>query len=89
MSHRFKQVPHAKPSEAFNERQIRLMAEQLRDQADVEKLLEGASDEMRAAMLERIAPFIDFEIFDTTPTPDCPNCGMKRGTIIPHHCQAN
>ncbi len=85
MSHRFKQQI-ARYKDEKNEREIAAMARRIRDQQDLEKLLDGADDQMRASLIERLLPYLDFEIFAVDPTPDCPHCGMKRGSLIPHAC---
>lgn len=85
MSHRFKQATHVKPSDEIAEKTIRRFAASLRDQQDLERLLDGADDFMREAMIERLMPYLTFPVFNVDPTPDC-HCGFKRGSLIPHAC---
>jgi hypothetical protein len=88
MSHHFKYSgpSHAEREEAAIEDSIRRQAALLRDQAELDELLDGASDQMRQAMIERLAPYLHFVPEDETPVADCPTCGMKRGSLIPHDC---
>lgn len=85
MSHNFKRPTSIDAQERRDERQIKLMAFQIRDQAMLDKLLEGASPAMRAAMIERLMPYLPF-CPKGYVTLDCPECGMKRGSVIPHVC---
>lgn len=75
----------AEPDE--QERELSLMALTLPDEDALEAMLAGAEPMMRKAMIDRLRPFLRFEV--TEVTPDCPVCGLKRGSAIPHECLAN
>ena len=86
MSHNFKAPASIDPAERRAERQVNFMAANgVRRQADLDKLLEGAAPAMRDAMIERIRPMLSFEP-EATVTEDCPNCGLRRGSVMDHAC---
>lgn len=68
------------------EREVRLMALCLESEEELEQLLKGASAENRAAMLEMIGPYLTFPRQIVEVIPDCPECGLRRGSVIPHAC---
>ena len=76
------------PAERRQERQIKLMAMHIPDQAALELLLMGSSPDMRAAMLEKVRPYLPFTPEEEVNL-DCPACGMKRGSILAHECVLN
>jgi len=85
LSHKFRAPASIHPQERRDNRMVDLMALQIQDQAQLDKLLEGASPAMREAMLERVTPYLDFTP-ETVATKDCPNCGLRRGSVIDHEC---
>lgn len=88
MSHHLKKPAPISPRERREEKQIRFMASQIKDQAALDSFLAGSEPAMREAMLERITPFLSFipaEEVDSRSL-DCPDCGMFRGTVIAHKC---
>jgi len=85
MSHRWKSPRHIDPQVRRDERQIKVMALQIHDQATLDKLLEGSSRQMREMMLERIAPYLSF-VPDVEKDLDCLQCGRKGGAVIAHEC---
>ena len=73
------------PKRRAEEKQIGFMASMIEDQAMLDKFLEGSTGEMREALLARVTPHLTF-----TPAleiaPDCPNCGLRKGSAINHEC---
>ena len=61
------------------------MAMQVTDQATLDNLLAGAQPFVREAMLERLLPYLPF-VPREYETPDCPHCGLERGSAIAHSC---
>jgi hypothetical protein len=80
----FKRPASPDPQERQDERLLKVMALQLQNQEHLDALLAGADPLMRHAMLERILPYLSFVPEEVTA--DCPACGMKRGSILPHEC---
>jgi hypothetical protein len=66
-------------------KQINCMAGLIKDQTMLDKLLENSTPAMRAAMLERIGHLLPFVPLEQV-TPDCPHCGMRKGSVIDHEC---
>lgn len=83
----YKQPPALDPRERRDEKQIQFMAGCIRDQAELDVLLTESKPDLRAAMLERLRPYLRFE--PETVTADCPRCGLRRGTVIAHECTVN
>ncbi len=81
----FKRPVSIDPEERRDERQIKVMAMQIRDQAMLDKLLDGTAPVMREAMLKRLLPYLPFFPKEEV-TADCPECGMRRGSVIAHEC---
>ncbi len=85
---KFKRPAAIDPRERRADKQVRfgtsIMARCIQNQDDLDVLLADAKPDMRAAMLERLRPYLSFEL--ETVTADCPRCGMKRGTILAHEC---
>jgi hypothetical protein len=84
MSHKFKRPARLNPQERRDERAINLMAMGVPDQNALEVLLAGADAITRRAMIERLRPYLSFEPAEVTP--DCPACGLRRGSVVPHEC---
>jgi hypothetical protein len=64
-----------------------MMAMLIHDDRELEMLLAGASSLERAAMLDMIRPYLSFTPGeDVAATPDCPVCGLYRGSVVPHEC---
>ncbi len=74
------------PALSDEEQQVRLMATCIPDEAALEDLLRGADPLSREGMLEMIRPYLQFELSAETTTPDCPLCGLRKGSVIPHEC---
>lgn len=70
------------------EREVKLLALCLHNEAELEAVLQGASPQMRAGMLDLIGPYLTFRT-ELVVTPDCPVCGLKRGSVISHECLAS
>lgn len=83
---RIKKPSSLSPRERREAKQIRCMSGLIKDQAMLDKLLEGSDPAMRAAMLERIEPFLTFTPKELV-TPDCPHCGLRKGSAIDHECR--
>ena len=76
--------------EAAQEGEIQRQAALLRDQEDLDELLDGATPAMRTAMIERLRPYLRFTPVDVAePIVDCPRCGLRRGSAIEHACTTN
>ncbi len=73
-------------SESEEELNVRLMAMAIPDEEGLEVLLQGASPHLRAAMLREIEPYLSFKRVTVEVTPDCPLCGLRRGSAISHEC---
>ncbi len=73
-------------SDTEDARDVKLLAMAIPDEEALEVLLKGASPDRRAAMLEQIEPYLSFQRQRVEVTPDCPVCGLKRGSAIPHEC---
>lgn len=86
MSHHFKAPALIDPRLRRNERQVTQMARMIENQEQLDALLAGAGVDLRAAMLERLLPHLRF-VPAADPIADCPHCGMRRGSVIPHACQ--
>jgi hypothetical protein len=82
----FKRPVSIDPQERRDERQIKVMAMQIQDQAMLDKLLDGTVPIMREAMLERLLPHLPFFPKEEV-TADCAFCGMRRGSVIPNECR--
>ena len=85
MAHRFKRPAHISAKDRREERLVKVMATQVANQEMLDKLLDGTSPLMRKALLERLLPYLPFA--PEVPTPDCPHCGFRRGSVIAHECQ--
>jgi hypothetical protein len=85
MSRVFKRTLSIDPRERKAEKEVREMAREITGQAMLDKLLEGSTHEMRAAMLARIGPYLCF-VPDVPMELDCPQCGRKGGAVIAHEC---
>jgi len=83
MSHRLKAKAPLK--QRRDEQAIRVMARQLFNQTMLDKLLAGARPDLREAMIARLRPYLPFTP-DIEITVDCPQCGMRRGSILAHAC---
>ncbi len=73
-------------SESEEELNVRLMAMAIPDEEGLEALLRGASPDLRLAILREIEPYLSFKRVTVEVTPDCPLCGLRRGSAIPHEC---
>ena len=73
------------PRQRRETKQIACMAGLIKNQAMLDKLLDGAGPVMREAMLERVKPHLRFAPKEEV-TADCPLCGLRRGTAISHQC---
>jgi formate dehydrogenase maturation protein FdhE len=80
----FKRPASVNPKARQDERLLKVMALQLQNQEQLDALLAGADPLMRHAMLERLIPYLSF--VPEEATANCPACGMKRGSILPHEC---
>lgn len=83
----FKQPVSIRPEERRTDRQVDFMASLL-DQADLDVLLADAPPATRAAMLDRLRPHLSFVPAEEV-TADCPQCGLRRGSVIAHECAVN
>ncbi len=68
---------------------VRMMAMAIPDEQALEDLLRGASPDMRSAMLREIEPYLSFKREVVEVIPDCPVCGLRRGSAVSHECLAN
>jgi hypothetical protein len=82
---KFKRPTSIYPRVKRDERQIKVLAMQLRNQDMLDTLLAGTTQFERDAMMERLRPYLRFELVEATP--DCPHCGLRRGSAIAHSCQ--
>jgi hypothetical protein len=55
----------AQKRDAMNERQLRKLAAAVPDEAALEKILESCQPHMRAAVRERIRPYLSFRLSET------------------------
>ncbi len=76
-------------SEDEDQLTVRMMAMAIPDEQALEDLLRGASPDMRAAMLREIEPYLSFQRTVVEVTPDCPVCGLRRGSAVSHECLTN
>jgi hypothetical protein len=88
MSKSIKKHPDKSPQRRREEKQISFLASITTDQAQLDKLLEGSTPEMRKAMMDRLTPHLPFVPREEV-TQDCPHCGLRRGSIIAHECLVN
>lgn len=65
--------------------EIEACAHQVKSQAELDILLEGTDPATRSAMLEMLAPHLEFVPREFI-AGDCPVCGMRRGSAIAHEC---
>ena len=84
MSHNFKRPAAASPKLRQDDRLVKVMATQIQNQDQLDALLAGSDPLMRHAMIERLLPYLPFA--PEEPTADCPHCGFRRGSILPHEC---
>lgn len=85
MSHNFKRPISIHPQERRDGRQIDFMASLIKGQKELDVLLADAPPATRAAMLDRLRPHLSF-VPAQDVTPDCPQCGLRRGSVIAHDC---
>ena len=76
----------AEESETEEQQEAKLMAMCIANEDELEVLLAGASPAMRAGMLELIRPYLKFTLTAVEVTPDCPVCGLYRGSVVNHEC---
>jgi hypothetical protein len=62
------------------------MAYEIKDQAGLELLLDGAAPVLREAMLKQLTPFLRFTPEARMVIPDCSYCGFHRGSMLSHEC---
>ena len=75
------------PQDRRNERELRIMASAIYTQEMLDKLLAGSAPDMRQAMIERLRPHLRFTpAAEDIEVKDCPHCGFRRGTVVPHEC---
>lgn len=86
MAHNFKRPASINPRERREEKQISFMASLIRHQEALDTLLAGSPPEMRAAMLARLLPYLEF--IPVELIADCPHCGLQRGAAVQHECVA-
>jgi hypothetical protein len=73
--------------EAAKDAEIRRQAALVRDQDDLDQLLDGADPAMRTALIAYLKPYLSFTPVDVAePIEDCPTCGLRRGSAIAHAC---
>lgn len=68
---------------------IAKMAGLIGNQSMLEKVLDDVQGgpEMRDAVYAMLRPHLLFTpSYEPGDVKDCPTCGMKRGTVIPHEC---
>ena len=86
MSHNFKRPASIDPQDRRDDRTVKMMALHIPDQATLDKLLDGARPILREAMLAALAPYLTFVPAGPVMAADCPNCGLRRGTLFAHEC---
>lgn len=84
----FKRPLSIRPEERRTDRQVDYMASLIKDQAELDVLLAEAPPATRIAMLDRLRPHLSF-VPQEEVTPDCPGCGLRRGSVIAHECAVN
>ena len=85
MSHTFKKPIDMDTLKRQAAREVDILATHIENQAMLDELLKDADPDMRAACLERMAPYLPFVPEDLV-IQDCPQCGLRRGSMFPHDC---
>lgn len=70
MSHNFKSPASIDPRERRADRAVNLMATHIKDQAMLDNLLADASPITRAAMIDRLVPYLSFVPRECAPAVD-------------------
>lgn len=80
--------PELVRSEADKESEVARLAGLILNQPMLEKVLADTAPHLRAGVLEKLKPHLPFTPYvdDGQPILDCPKCGLKRGSILPHEC---
>lgn len=76
--------------EARRAAHVALLARRIRNQDQLEQILADCQPGTRQAVFDLIKPHLTFTSAEDSgkPIADCPNCGLRRGSVIQHECQA-
>ena len=76
---------NARCCHACNIERLKKFAPEIKNADDLEKIFRGMDQDTIDKVMVDLRPLLSFDP-DAAPTEDCPKCGYRRGTILPHEC---
>jgi hypothetical protein len=68
--------------------ELQTLASRIRSQEHLDEIVAKLPEDQRETVYNELVRLGDLPFADYAyePTPDCPNCGLRRGSVIPHSC---